>query len=167
MKYAILGDLHSSYEETRQVLAQIHAYPEPLTIIGLGDLFECKIGKKKARSLVKNLSIEEAAIYEKKFCELLTFQTVYGNQEERIALVTGDQRFVNYPETISIEHATIIHGHQFTYDENFHLLTPTFSSKLLFFGHSHYSAIYVGDSRQSIVLNIPYDVSKINKQLLM
>lgn len=47
MRYALLGDLHSSIEDTKAVLQHIQEIAPDSKIIGLGDLFECTIGKKK------------------------------------------------------------------------------------------------------------------------
>lgn len=51
MKYALIGDLHSCFEDTNAVLQHINQTAEDATIIGLGDLFECKIGKKEQKTL--------------------------------------------------------------------------------------------------------------------
>lgn len=155
MKYALLGDLHSSVKHTKAVLT--HIEKEGLTtLIGLGDLYECKIGKKKLATLTELIPVEEAAIISEKFESLLTFPSVIGNQEERIAQVTGNTKFLQYAQEIFIEHATIKHGHQFTYDEQFHLQMPTFETPFLFFGHSHYSALYDGQVRTAIEFDRPY-----------
>ena len=157
MKYVIIGDLHSAIDETKAVLKDIKKLGLEQHIIGLGDLFECKIGKRKVVLLTEKLPLKEAAIYNKSFEKLLTFPTVIGNQEERITLVTGDERFSNYPQSIELEHATVMHGHQFEYtEEDFELITPSFESKILFFGHSHRSALYINGNRNKIQFDKPY-----------
>ena len=163
MKYAIIGDLHSAIEETTAVLKHIKKLGLEQQIIGLGDLFECKIGKRKAALLTEKLPIKEAAIYKKTFKELLTFPTVIGNQEERIALVTGDDQFLQYPSTIELPHATVMHGHQFDYTEKFDLIIPTFESKILFFGHSHHSALYINGKRNQIEFDKAYSLQQYNQ----
>ena len=164
MKYAIIGDLHSAIDETKAVLKDIKKLGLDQQIIGLGDLFECKISKRKVALLTEKLPIKEAAVYNKPFVELLTFPSVIGNQEERIALVTGDEQFLKYPSTIQLEHATIVHGHQFDYtEEDFELLTPSFESKILFFGHSHRSALYINDVRNKIEFDKPYSLAQYNQ----
>ena len=160
MKYAIIGDLHSAIDETKTVLNEIKQMGLDQHIIGLGDLFECKIGKRKLALLTEKLPLKEAAIYEKPFEELLTFPSVIGNQEERIALVTGEERFLNYPQSIELEHATIMHGHQFDYTDEFELILPSFQSKILFFGHSHRSAIYIEDKPMNIEFDKPYSLNE-------
>ena len=166
MKYAIIGDLHSAIDETKAVLKDIKRLGLEQHIIGLGDLFECKIGKRKLALLTEKLPLKEAAVYQKTFEKLLTFPSVRGNQEERIALVTGDERFLDYPETISLEHATIIHGHQFDYTEDFELIIPLFKTKILFFGHSHRSALYINNERTPIEFDKPYLLSQYEQILI-
>ena len=164
MKYAIIGDLHSAIDETKAVLKDIKKLGLEQHIIGLGDLFECKIGKRKVALLTEKLPLKEAAVYKKSFEELLTFPSVIGNQEERIALVTGDERFLKYPPTIQLEHATIIHGHQFDYtEEDFELIPPSFESKILFFGHSHRSALYINEKRNKIEFDKAYSLKPFNQ----
>ena len=160
MKYAIIGDLHSAIVETKAVLKEIKKLGLEQHIIGLGDLFECKIGKRKLALLTEKIPLKEAAIYEKPFKELLTFPSVIGNQEERIALVTGEERFLNYPKSIEIEHATVMHGHQFDYTDEFELILPSFQSKILFFGHSHHSALYIDGKRYNIEFDKPYSLQQ-------
>ena len=166
MKYAIIGDLHSAIDETKAVLKDIKKLRLDHYIIGLGDLFECKIGKRKLALLTEKLPLKEAAIYKKSFEELLTFPSVIGNQEERIALVTGDEHFLTYPAMIELEHATIIHGHQFEYTEEFELITPSFKSKILFFGHSHRSALYIDGIRNHIEFDKPYSLQQYNQVIV-
>lgn len=114
MKYALVGDLHSNIEDTVAVLEQIKSMAEPLQIIGLGDLYECKISKKKAKNH-STLSLVEAAEMPIEFTNLLTFPSIIGNQELRIMRTTGTTLFQDFPEKIQIEGATLIHGHQFTW----------------------------------------------------
>ena len=142
MLYALLGDFHSHYKNTKKVLEHIEKTAPNATIIGLGDLYECRIGKKKAQT-ARNVSLEDAAIISDKFENLLTFPSIIGNQEERIALVTGIQRFLDYAEKIVIEQATLMHGHQFEWNEQFEPTFPEIETPLLFFGHSHRAAIYI------------------------
>jgi len=112
MLYALLGDLHSNIEDTKAVLTHIQQTAKEAKIIGLGDLYECTISKKKAQTM-SGLSLQRAAIVENKFEELLTFPSIRGNQEERITQVTGIERFRALPETMEIDGATLMHGHQF------------------------------------------------------
>ena len=159
LKYAILSDLHSHYKNTKKVLKHIQEVAPNAEVIGLGDLFECTIGKKKAKT-IRNAKLEEAAIINEKFINLLTFPSIIGNQEERIALVTGDKRFLQYEEVREIEHATLIHGHQIEWDETFNPTFPNIKTPLLFFGHSHEAAIYINGKRQPVPYDIPLAIGQ-------
>ena len=164
LQYAILGDLHSHYKNTKKVLSHISTVAPTAEIIGLGDLFECTISKKKAQ-ITRNAKLKDAAIIEEKFLNLLTFPSIIGNQEERIALVTGDQRFLQYELEKKIDHATLIHGHQFNWDESFQPTFPAIKTPLLFFGHSHEAAIYADGVRQKVPYNIPLAIGQKSYQI--
>ncbi|MEG0472262.1 MAG: metallophosphoesterase family protein [Solibacillus sp.] len=159
MQYALLGDLHSQYKCTKAVLAHIQEVAPQAEIIGLGDLFECTIGKNKAQKM-RNAKVEDVAIIKKKFINLLTFPSIIGNQEERIALITGDERFLQYDNAREIEHATLMHGHQFDWDEAFNPTFPKVHTPLLFFGHSHRAAIYVNGERQTVPYHTPLAIGE-------
>lgn len=141
MKYALLGDLHSNLDDTLAVLHHIKSMDTPLHIIALGDLFECKISHKKAKKLV-DIPLENAIDISQTFIELLTFPSVIGNQELRIMKTTGQALFQHLPEKIQIEGATIIHGHQFTWMDDITPKHKKYENELVFFGHSHHSAIF-------------------------
>jgi predicted phosphodiesterase len=144
MRYALLGDLHSNIEDTKAVLLHIEEIAPDSKRIGLGDLYECTIGKKKALTVL-NVPLDNAAIIENEFEALLMFPSIRGNQEERITKVTGIERFSALPEKMNIEGATLIHGHQINWDKNWEPVNPTsftVESPLLFFGHSHKSGLY-------------------------
>jgi len=141
MLYALLGDLHSNIEDTKAVLTHIQQTAKEAKIIGLGDLYECTISKKKAQTM-SGLSLQRAAIVESKFEELLTFTSIRGNQEERITQVTGIERFRALPETMEIDGATLIHGHQFKWSVSWQPTFLSFQKPLFFFGHSHESGLY-------------------------
>lgn len=155
MQYALLGDLHSDVKNTKAVLRHIEEIAPHAKIIGLGDLYECIIGKRKAAALTKHVPLEEAVVMKKKFTKLLTFPSIIGNQEERIAMVTGRKEFLHYEEKMIIENATLMHGHQFEIDEHFHVTFPPYDTPLLFFGHSHRAAIYINGVRTKITYNQP------------
>lgn len=141
MKYALVGDLHSNIEDTVAVLEQIKTITEPLQIVGLGDLYECKISKKKAKKYT-SLSLTEAAEVPIKFTKLLKFPSIIGNQEIRIMQITGETIFQNLPEKIQIEGATLIHGHQFNWLDDTTPMIEKMEQPLVFFGHSHHSALF-------------------------
>lgn len=159
MKYAFLGDLHSSVEDTKAVLSHIAHHAPEAKIIGLGDLFECKIGKRKAAQ-TRMLKIEEAAVWPKDFCSLLTFPSVRGNQEERIMRVTGRADFVHLPEYILLEGAIAVHGHQWKWTKDWLPVLPKANEPLLFFGHSHEAGLYRKQKRLSFSFGKPVLLKK-------
>lgn len=154
MQYAIFGDLHSHKKHTKRVLSHIQEVAPNASLFALGDLYECKIGKRKAMT-ARNIPLEQAVKTKEKFEELLTFPSVIGNQEERIALVTGNERFLQYEEKLYIDNALLIHGHQFEWNEQFEPTFPDFYTPLVFFGHSHRAAIYVDGVRTAISYSEP------------
>lgn len=164
LQFAIFGDLHSHKQNTVRVLQHIQEVAPNAALFALGDLYECKIGKRKAEH-ARNLPLKEAAIVKKSFQELLTFPSVIGNQEERIALVTGSEHFLHYEEKFYIDHAMLIHGHQFEWDEQFEPTFPEFHTPLVFFGHSHRAAIYIDGVRTAVSYNTPLFVG--NQQYII
>ena len=160
MKYALLGDLHSSVDDTKAVLKHIEQTAPDARIIGLGDLYECLVGEKKALTK-RDMPLKEAAIVSKKFEKLLTFPSIRGNQEERISVVTGMKKFMHYPETMHIQDALLMHGHQFEWTDEWEPLFPEIDEPLLFFGHSHESALYRGRQRYRITFHEPIYVGGV------
>ncbi|MFC7687284.1 metallophosphoesterase family protein [Ureibacillus sp. GCM10028918] len=149
MRYAFLGDLHSSIEDTKAVLQHIQEVAPDALLIGLGDLYECKIGKKKALT-VSNVPLKAAAIINEEFEKLLTFPSIRGNQEERITSVTGIGRFSALPEKLVIGEATLIHGHQIEWDRQWMPINSStlgVGTSLVFFGHSHRSGLYLENKK--------------------
>lgn len=163
MLYALLGDLHSNIEDTRTVLAHIQQTAEEARIIGLGDLYECTISKKKAQKL-SGLPLQKAAIVEHEFEKLLTFPSIRGNQEERITQVTGIHRFQALPETMEIDGAMLMHGHQFKWSVSWKPTFPSFQKSLLFFGHSHESGLYHQQKKLPIRIRYGQPITLQNKQ---
>lgn len=144
MRYAFLGDLHSSISDTKAVLQHIQVLAPDALVTGLGDLYECTIGKKKA-STILNAPLKAAAIIEEDFEKLLTFPSIRGNQEERITSVTGIERFAALPERLVFGDATLIHGHQIDWGKNWepeNTASLEIDTSLVFFGHSHKSGLY-------------------------
>ncbi|KOS71521.1 phosphoesterase [Lysinibacillus contaminans] len=163
MIYALLGDLHSSMEDTKAVLTHIQQTASDAEIIGLGDLYECTVSKKKAKN-VTDLPLQKAAVVEEGFEKLLTFPSIRGNQEERITSVTGIDRFTTLPETIEIDGATLMHGHQFQWNINWQPTFPAFKKKLLFFGHSHESGLYHKNKKLPIHITFGKPIALQEKQ---
>lgn len=162
--YAIIGDIHSSKKDLEEVLKQIQAEAPQAILIGTGDIFECTISKKDITDR-KFTSLSEVMQNPMGFSELLTFQTVRGNQEERILQITETDdpirsKLLEMPETISINNAQIIHGHQWKWGgEPWALQEASVNHRLVFFGHSHLSALSIDGIWQHIDWNQPYDVS--------
>lgn len=143
MKYALIGDIHSSIDDLQAVLHQIEALPDTPTIIGMGDLYECKIGKKKAAKLTATLSLSDAQENSALFESLLTFPSIRGNQEERIMRATGLSLYQQLPLVMTIDGARLIHGHQFEWTADWQPITTHLpDDTLVFFGHSHDSVLY-------------------------
>ncbi|ARF15526.1 metallophosphoesterase family protein [Sporosarcina ureae] len=144
MQYALLGDIHSSREDLQAVLAQIADEAPKATLIGTGDLYECTVSKKDLRGQIYP-TVEEVIKHPNGIDELFTFPSIYGNQEERILLLTKQEEpirdFLNdLPETLKIENAFIIHGHQWPHNEAEAWLAEQLpESHLVFHGHTHRS----------------------------
>lgn len=163
MLYALLGDLHSNIDDTKAVLAQIQQTAKDAEIIGLGDLYECTVSKKKAKT-ISGLPLQKAAIIDNDFEKLLTFPSIRGNQEERITHVTGIERFITLPETMDIEGAMLIHGHQFQWSVSWQPKFPSIDKQLLFFGHSHESGIYRQNKKLPIRIHFGQPIELQAKQ---
>ncbi|MGE7092293.1 metallophosphoesterase family protein [Lysinibacillus sp. NPDC048646] len=163
MLYALLGDLHSNIEDTKAVLTHIQQTANDAEIIGLGDLYECIVSKKKAQS-VTDLPLQKAAIIDNDFENLLTFPSIRGNQEERITRVTGINRFIELPETMDIDGAILMHGHQFKWSVTWQPIFPTIDKQLLFFGHSHESGLYRRNKKLAIRIHFGQPITLQEKQ---
>lgn len=159
MKYALLGDLHSHEEDTQAVLKHIYETAPSAIRIGLGDLFECTISKKKAHKK-QLLPLHVAAKLPYHFIQLLDFPSIIGNQELRIMQVTGQTLFESLPETIQIEGAQLIHGHQFEWVDDVTPVIKKEDAPLTFFGHSHHSALFHKGIAKSFKWNEPIHLSK-------
>lgn len=159
MKYALLGDFHSHTEDTMAVLRHIHSVDASAKIIGLGDLFECTVSKKKAEKNA-TLPLHTAAKLPYDFIDLLDFPSIIGNQELRIMQVTGIPLFQHLPETLRIEDALLIHGHQFEWLDDTTPLLNKFDESLVFFGHSHHSALFHKGTEQPFELHQPITLKK-------
>lgn len=163
MLYALLGDLHSNIEDTKAVLAHIQHTAKDAKVLGLGDLYECTVSKKKAQTM-SGLALQKAAIVENDFESLLTFPSIRGNQEERITRVTGIERFKELPETMEIDGATLMHGHQFQWSVTWQPTFPPFKKSLLFFGHSHESGLYHRNKKLRIRIRFGEPIALQEKQ---
>ncbi|WP_040758154.1 metallophosphoesterase family protein [Sporosarcina newyorkensis] len=155
MQYALLGDIHSSIEDLKAVLGQISIEASRAEIIGLGDLYECTVSKKDLRGQIYS-SVDEVIKHPEGFDQLLTFPSVYGNQEERILLLTEHAEPLrdylhNLPETLSAGEAVIIHGHQWNPDGKTAWLNMQIPDKpIVFHGHTHRSG-YTRDQQEMLI----------------
>jgi predicted phosphodiesterase len=146
MRYALLGDIHSNFGDLEVVLLHIKEIAPDAQIIGLGDLFECVIGKKRAKN-ERFTQLSDVMIRPNGFEEILTFPTIKGNQEQRIIDITSTDEGLfklleNLPETIELPHAVVIHGHQWEWNgDPWTPIIPDFGDKIVFYGHSHRAGI--------------------------
>ncbi len=161
MKYALIGDIHSNIQDLNAVFNHINSLQCDVTIIGMGDLFECMISKKKAKALQKPLPLSNVQQNPDGFSRLLNFPSIRGNQEERIMRATQTTIFNTLPETIQIEGATLIHGHQFRWSKKWIPDYEEFTNEsLLFFGHSHDSKLYHKRKEIDFVFGQPIFLTK-------
>lgn len=164
MEYALIGDIHSSKEDLQKVYKQIKEVAPHAEIIGTGDIFECIISKKDITEK-KFSSLEEVLLNPDGFEALLTFSTVSGNQEERIIQITATdeplrRKIAVFPETLSIEGAQVIHGHQWQWGgEPWSLQKAEPQHRLVFFGHSHTSQLSIDGAWQEVHWHKPQEIS--------
>lgn len=144
MQFAILGDIHSSLEDLQAVLHHISQEAPDAKLIGAGDLYECTVGKKKLTGQIYPTT-EDVMIHPEGFDELLAFPSIFGNQEERILLLTERaeplrDKLQGLPETLKAGRAVVIHGHQWKPGEKTIWLKNNLSNEnLVFHGHTHRS----------------------------
>lgn len=158
MKVAFISDIHSSLTELKMVLEQIAAVAPDAKIIGLGDLFECTIGKKKLDGTTYPL-LSDVMLNPVGFEQLLDFPSIRGNQEERIQLISRStepllQKIAQLPEQMRIGEALLIHGHQWPYNE----MPPEHVTKgesLVLYGHTHKSSWTIEGREQSFQFSSP------------
>lgn len=166
MRYALIGDIHSSIDELKKVLQDIEALSSDATVIGLGDLFECTISKKKLDGTTY-LKLSDVLFNPDGFVQLLEFPSIRGNQEERIKIVSRSdesllQKITDLPERMYIGDALLIHGHQWSYNE----LPPkeiSAGQRLVFHGHTHRSSWSIDKIEQPFQFGQP--IALTGKQL--
>lgn len=163
MKYALLGDIHSSKEDLEAVLADIDAKAPEAIRVGTGDLFECTISKKDVKGQTYS-NMEDVMLLPEGFAELLTFLSVRGNQEERILQLTETndalrEKLLTMPETFSIGESEIIHGHQWQWGgEPWALIQADVRQSPVFYGHSHQSGLSRNGLDVPVEYGVPYPV---------
>ncbi|REB09934.1 metallophosphoesterase [Sporosarcina sp. BI001-red] len=163
MKVAFISDIHSSLDELKMVLEQIEKVAPDAKIVGVGDLFECTIGKKKLDGTTYPL-LSEVMLNPVGFEQLLDFPSIRGNQEERILLISRSsdpllQRISELQEQMRVGDALLIHGHQWPYNE----LPPeqvTQGEPLVIHGHTHKSSWAVEGEEEQFQFHKPFKLPK-------
>lgn len=164
MKYALLGDIHSSLGDLKNVLTQIHQQEPDAILIGTGDIYECTISKKDITDN-KFSNLADVMLNPEGFSDYLTFPSIKGNQEERILYMTETddtlrEEIQMMPEKMEIVNAAVIHGHQWSWGGTpWALQQATVSHAITFYGHSHQSGLMIDDKQQPIQLNKSYTLT--------
>ena len=164
MQFALLGDIHSSMEDLEEVLEQISDEASEATIIGTGDIYECTVSKKKLHGQIYPV-VGDVIKHPDSFEKLLTFSTIYGNQEERILLLTQNpeplREYIEaLPETMKVDKAIVIHGHQWPKGEGQAWLAERFAkARLVFHGHTHDSGLMQDGQSVPITWHVPQSVA--------
>lgn len=164
MKYALLGDIHSSLNDLKNVLTQIHEEEPDAILIGTGDIYECTISKKNITDK-KFSNLADVMLNPEGFSNYLTFPSIKGNQEERILYLTETDDALReaiqiMPEKIEIVNAEVIHGHQWAWGGTpWALQEATVSEGITFYGHSHQSGLLIDDKEQPIKFNESYTLT--------
>ncbi|MBD7986075.1 metallophosphoesterase family protein [Sporosarcina sp. Sa2YVA2] len=164
MKYALIGDVHSSKEDLKAVLLHVTEQAPDATLVGTGDLFECTISKR----LITNKkfdNLSDVMLLPEGFVEMLTFPSVIGNQEERILFITETEDpllglLSAMPERMELGAAEVIHGHQFEWGgDPWSLQKAEVTTALTFYGHSHRSGLLRdGFAEEKVVFGKPYTI---------
>ncbi|WP_284350193.1 metallophosphoesterase [Streptomyces sp. A 4/2] len=153
MRYAVVTDIHGDTSHLRTVLAEIRKQGVD-QVICLGDVFECRIGKREVAGYTYNGKIADVFSADPELAVLLDgVRLVRGNQEERIRAVVPDPDLPDWTRPLldaPLEHLTdfalYCHGHPLPWRE----LEPgrwcpadaDFPRRALVHGHHHRSALY-------------------------
>lgn len=165
MRYALLADLHSSYADTLAVLKNIKEIAPDAEIVGLGDLHECHIGKKRARRYAFD-ELERIVTLDPDFLALLTFPSLLGNQEERILSIVppGASPYLDrlrlFPREKRLGDALLIHGDELEWGYDWYPNTSRYDAPILFFGHSHMRGLYRKGKKLEAPLDLPISLKK-------
>lgn len=148
MKYAILSDIHGNRNHLKQVLKAMKAHDID-HIFCLGDIWECKIGKSQMKGFSFAFADQIVDFDPKLVKKLHRVSCLIGNQEERIRLLLPKEEtdedlrfFLTLPPSIELKSARLEHGHHFINNKNWAPYPNRVDKHLLFFGHSHQSALY-------------------------
>lgn len=167
MRYALLGDIHSSLHDLTAVLHHISTEAPAAEVIGIGDLYECTVSKKNLHGQVYEC-VEDVIKHPDELDTLLTFPSIYGNQEERILLLTKQaeplREFIrSLPETLRAGNATVIHGHQWKPEDRSNWVDEHLpEAAVIIHGHTHRSS-YTQDE-QLIVIQGDSEISLTGKR---
>lgn len=165
MQYALIADLHSSFSDARAVLQDIRKRAPQAMIFSLGDVHECHIGKKRARRYTFE-SVADVVTLDPDYVRLLAFETLLGNQEERIfSLVPNGvsgllDRLRSAPRTKQVGDVLFLHGDQFEWTYELVPNISRFKQRVLFFGHSHQRGLFRDGRRLSTQLDVPISIKK-------
>lgn len=163
MKYALLGDIHSSIDNLKNVLGHIQQEAPEATLIGTGDVYECTISKKDITDK-KFTELSKVMLNPEGFTRLLTFPSIRGNQEERILQITETDEDLRkdiqmMPEKIELVNAEVIHGHQWVWGGSpWSLMKAQTHQPITFYGHSHTSALMIDDEKKAIEFDKVYEL---------
>ncbi|AFS71754.1 metallophosphoesterase family protein [Exiguobacterium antarcticum] len=165
MQYALITDLHSSLPDTRAVLTAIQQTAPQAIVFSLGDVHECHIGKKRAKRYTFE-ETEQIVTLDPDFLKLLFFETLLGNQEERLlslipvgASSTLDQ-LRSSDRLKQTESALFLHGDQLKWSYDLTPDTSPYKERLLFFGHSHVRGLFKDGKRLKIQLGVPISTKR-------
>ncbi len=153
MRYAIVTDVHNDVPALRAVLDAV-ARQKVDRLLSLGDVFDCKIGKKHAGAHVFTRSADVFDATAELPSLLAGALLVRGNQEERIralvpehALPSHAMSILDAPRVHRTAFADYAHGHAVdgwreVEPGRWCLLDARFAGRLLVHGHHHRSALY-------------------------
>lgn len=165
MQYALITDLHSSLPDTRAVLKDIQTTAPNAVVFSLGDVHECHIGKKRAKRYVFE-EIEHVVTLDPDFLKLVFFETLLGNQEERLfsLIPVGVSRVLDQlrlcDRTKQLASARFIHGDQLKWSYDLTPDTSDYPDRLLFFGHSHVRGLFKDGKRLVVHPGIPISIKR-------
>ncbi|MEV5844057.1 metallophosphoesterase family protein [Streptomyces sp. NPDC051985] len=152
MRLAVVTDVHGQTARLAGVLERIRAQ-EVDQVVCLGDVFECRIGKREAAGHVFG-RVEDVFDPDPELARLLEgVVVVRGNQEERIRSLVPERRLPRWTLPLldaPLEHDTgfarYCHGHPLPWRElepgRWSPLDADFPGRALIHGHHHRSALY-------------------------
>ncbi|WP_139490142.1 metallophosphoesterase family protein [Brevibacillus dissolubilis] len=149
MRLGILSDIHGHRKHLKLVKKAMQQHRVD-HIYCLGDIFECKISKKRM-SAAEQFTFADSVVDNdpKLYKHLHQMSCIIGNQEERIRqllpLCEFDGEMTHYltlPPVIETLDARLEHGHTFLNEQDWRPYPTQMHKHLLFYGHTHESGIY-------------------------